>query len=817
VKQFKLDLTQGSDSFSVESGVIAKQAGGAVLLRHGDFVLLCCATASRQPREGIDFFPLMVDYEEKFYAAGKFPGGFIKREARPSEQAVLISRKIDRTIRPMFPDDYYNDVQIIVTALSQDQIAMPDVYAINGASLALAISNIPYDNPIAAARIGRINGEFIINPTFEQMAESDVDLLVSGTKNRINMIEDESKEVPVEIIYQGIDLAFKLIKEMAEQIIKIGKEYTKPKSEYTSKPEIDSALAEQIRAFVEPKIKAIMPADGKEDLFGKLDALKKEAADYCISADPAVDTGMVKNYVGKLVKKTARAMTMAGTRIDHRTPDQIRPIEGMVDLLPRVHGSALFTRGQTQVISALTLGSGGDRQRIDTVNFDASKRYIHHYNFPSYSVGETRPNRGPGRRDIGHGVLAEKAVVPVLPHEDDFPYTIRIVSEVTESNASSSMAATCGSTMALMAAGVPIVRPVGGISIGLVTDGDDYKLLMDLSGFEDFNGDMDFKVTGSREGITAIQLDVKIEGLTMPMVKEILELAYKGYVDVIEQMESIIPAPRKTISEYAPMLEMLQIEVDQIGLVIGPSGKNIKKIVSETGAEVDIDDEGRVFVTGKDHEGVERAISIIRAMTTTVKQGDEFKGAVVRLMPFAAFIELVPGRDGFLHVSKVAAHRVENIEDELKLGDIVPVKIEEIDEAGKISLIRTDIEYTHRGGGDRGGDRGGRGGGGGDRGGRGGGGGYGGGDRGGRGGGGDRGGRGGGGGYGGGGGGGDRGPRDGGGRPPRDGGGRPPRDGGQRSEQGSGRSGGRSGGFGGGSDSGSKPDGGGEDRHGYTD
>ncbi|MCB1188658.1 polyribonucleotide nucleotidyltransferase [bacterium] len=805
-----MDLTQGSDSFTIESGVIAKQAGGAVLLRHGDFVLLCCATASRQPREGIDFFPLMVDYEEKFYAAGKFPGGFIKREARPSEQAVLISRKIDRTIRPMFPDDYHNDVQIIVTALSQDNEAIPDVYAINGASLALAISNIPYENPIAACRIGRIDGEYILNPTFEQMEQSDLDLLVSGTKNRVNMIEDESKEVAVEDVYKGIELAFGYISELATKIAEISKEYSREKAAYTPKPEMDAALAEKIRAFAEPKIRELIPADGKEDLFGKLDALKSETAQHIIESDPDADSGQVKGYVGKLVKKEARAMTMNGTRIDRRAPSDIRPIECMVDLLPRVHGSALFTRGQTQALSCLTLGSGGDRQRIDTVNFDASKRYMHHYNFPPYSVGETRPSRGPGRREIGHGVLAEKAVVPVLPDEDVFPYTIRVVSETTESNASSSMASTCGSILALMAAGVPIKRPVGGISIGLVTSGDDYRLLMDLSGFEDFNGDMDFKVTGSREGITAIQLDVKIEGLTMAMVKETLELAYKGYVTVIEQMEEVIPAPRETISQYAPMLEMLQIEVDQIGLVIGPSGKNIKKIVSETGAEVDIDDEGRVFVTGTDHEGVQRALSIIRAMTTTVKQGDEFKGAVVRLMPFAAFVELVPGRDGFLHVSKVADHRVENIEDELKIGDIIPVKIEEIDEAGKISLIRTDIEYTQR-------DRGGRGGGGGDRGGRGGGdrggrggGGYGG-DRGGRGGG-DRGGRGGGG-YGG----GDRGGRGGGDRGGRDGGG---------------RSGGRPGGFGGGdrpqsgdwnNRGGNREEGGGErkeggdDKYGYAD
>jgi polyribonucleotide nucleotidyltransferase len=747
----KLDFHVGGQQFRVEWGLVAKQAGGAVMVYKDGLALLCTATASKEPREGIDFFPLMVDYEERFYSAGKFPGGFIKREGRPSETAVLTSRKIDRTIRPLFPDDYHNDVQVIVTAMSQDNIQVPDTYAIVGASLALAISNVPYPKAVAAVRVGYIDGEYILNPTFQQLEESKLDLLVSGTAERINMIEDESKEQPVDVVYGGIEFAFKHIKEIVAQIQEAGAKYSKPKMEYTPKPLADEALQPRIAAVAQPLIEAALPADSKEDLWAKLDGIKKQTVDALLAEDPELDKSLIKNFVAKLIKKHARKVTLTGTRIDKRTPDMIRPISTALDLLPRVHGSALFTRGQTQVLSVVTLGSGDDRQIIDTVNFDGSKRYSHHYNFPPYSVGEVRPLRGTSRRDIGHGALAEKAVVPVLPAEMDFPYTIRVVSETTESNASSSMASASCSSLALMAAGVPIVRPVAGISIGLVTDGDNYQLLLDLSGFEDFNGDMDFKVAGSTVGITAIQLDVKIEGLTLQMVRETLELAFNGYCTVIKQLEEALPAPRQELSPYAPRLTMIQIPVDSIGAVIGPSGKNIKKITAETGTEIDIDDEGRVFISGADPQGVERAVSIIRAMTSDIEEGQEFTGKVVRIMPFGAFIELVPGRDGMLHISNMADHRVEQVEDVMNLGDMVPVKVQEIDDAGKVSLIRTDIDYGDRN------TRAGRGGGGGDRGPRGGGGGRGfgggGGDRGGRGGGGrdgghggDRGGRGGGGG-----------------------------------------------------------------------
>jgi polyribonucleotide nucleotidyltransferase len=755
-EHIKLDFHVGGQQFRVEWGLIAKQAGGAVMVYKEGLALLCTVTAAKEPREGIDFFPLMVDYEERFYSAGKFPGGFIKREGRPSETAVLTSRKVDRTIRPLFPDDYHNDVQVMVTAMSQDNVQVPDTYAICGSSLALAISNVPYPKPVAAVRVGWIDGEYVLNPTFQQLEESKLDLLVSGTKDRINMIEDESKELPVDVVYGGIEFGHRHVQEIVAQIEAAAAQYSKPKSEYTAKPLADDALQARVTAVAQPLIEAALPADSKEDLWAKIDGIKKQAVDTLLAEDPLLDKGLIKNFVAKLIKKHARKVTLTGTRIDKRTPHDIRPISTALDLLPRVHGSALFTRGQTQVLSVVTLGSGDDRQVIDTVNYDGTKRFSHHYNFPPYSVGEVRPLRGTSRRDIGHGALAEKAVAPILPEELVFPYTIRVVSETTESNASSSMASACCTSMALMAAGVPLVKHVGGISIGLVTEGEQYQLLLDLSGFEDFNGDMDFKVAGSKDGITAIQLDVKIEGLTLQMVRETLELAYKGYCTVIDQMTEAISEPRKELSPFAPRLTMIQIPVDSIGAVIGPSGKNIKKITAETGTDIDIDDEGRVFISGADPLGVDRAVSIIRAMTSDIEEGQEFTGKVVRIMPFGAFIELVPGRDGMLHISNMADHRVEQVEDVMNLGDMIPVKVQEIDDAGKVSLIRTDVDYGDRntrssrggGGGDRGGRPGGGGGGrgfGGGGGGRGGGGYGGGGDRG-PGGGGDRGGRGGGGG-----------------------------------------------------------------------
>jgi polyribonucleotide nucleotidyltransferase len=764
VDKYTLEVPVGNGSFRVETGLIANQAGGAVMVYCEGLALLCAATTSKEPRPGIDFFPLTCDYEERFYAAGKFPGGFIKREGRPSDNSILISRRIDRPIRPMFPDEFRNDVQIIVTAMSQDNIQVPDVYAINGASAALCVSNVPWPKPIAAVRIGYINGQFVVNPTFEQLEASDLNLLVAGTKDRVNMIEDESNELPEETILEAMALAMDELRKILSSFDKLVADRAKPKVEAVAPEELSEEMKAKVAAIAQPKIEAIIPADDKVDLFSSLSKMQAEVWEAIKGEHPDESEKLVKGWAHKLTKKYMRKKAMEGVRVDGRDFETVRPLSGALDLLPRVHGNAMFKRGMTQVLSSATLGSSADRQKIDTVNFDEDKRYSHHYNFPPYSVGEVRPLRGASRRDIGHGALAEKAIVPVLPSEEEFPYTIRVVSEVTESDASSSMAATCGSSMALMAAGVPIKRHVAGVSIGLVTEGDNYNTLMDLMGFEDFNGDMDFKVAGSSEGITAIQLDVKIEGLTLQMIKETLEKAKRGRMTVLEQMNSIISEPRSSLSPYAPLLDTIMIPVDTIGMVIGPSGKNIKKIVAETGCQIDIDDDGRVFISGTDPDGMAKAKSIIRGITGDIKPGEEFLGKVVRIMPFGAFIELVPGKDGLLHISNVAAEPIRAVEDVLQIGDEVPVVVRDLEQEGKINLLRTDIDYSNRATDSRGGGGGGRGGYGGDRGGRGpgGGGGYGGGRGGGGygGGGGDRGGRGGGG-YGG--GGGDRGGRPGGG------------------------------------------------------
>ncbi|MDQ3024595.1 MAG: polyribonucleotide nucleotidyltransferase, partial [bacterium] len=549
MEKISFEFPSGSDTFVMETGIIAKQAGGAVLVYRNGLTLLCAATGSRDPREGIDWFPLTCDYEERFYAAGKFPGGFIKREGRPSEQSILISRRIDRPIRPLFPDDFHNDVQIIVTAMSQDNEQVPDVFAILGASCALALSDIPYQKPIGAVRLGYIDGQYIYNPTFQQLNDSSMNLLVAGTYDRINMIEDESNEVTEEVILEGMRLAHEEIKKQIDVIRSFAEKHGKAKFTYTGDAQLDPAVHERLHALAQPRIEEMIPENAKIELYQGIKDLTKSVAATIAAEFPDADIKAVKTHVHHLVKKYMRRKAMDGTRVDGRDYTTVRPLAGMIDFLPRVHGSAMFQRGQTQVISAVTLGSSADRQRIDTVNVSDTKRYSHHYNFPPFSVGEVRPLRGAGRREIGHGMLAEKALVPVLPTEESFPYTMRVVSEVTESNASSSMASACASSMALMAAGVPLTRPVGGISIGLVTEGDEYRLLMDLNGFEDHNGDMDFKVTGTSEGITAIQLDVKIEGLTLEMIRETLELAKTGRFQVLEQMAAIINAPRTQISE----------------------------------------------------------------------------------------------------------------------------------------------------------------------------------------------------------------------------------------------------------------------------
>jgi polyribonucleotide nucleotidyltransferase len=705
VHEFEIDGTK----IRLETGEIAKQASGAVLLSCNGTTLLIAATGSKEPREGVDFFPLMVDFEERMYAAGKFPGGFFKREGRPSEDAILAGRRIDRTLRPIFPDTYRNEVQIVITTLSSDLSTRPDILGIIGASAALELSHVPFPKIIGAVRMGLVDGTFVANPNYEQSAVSEMNLLVSGTADRINMIEDESAEVSEELLLEGLKRGHEVVQQVIREISafadKAGRKEKLPVPEAGGNEELKA----KVRELLEPRLKKIIPADDKADLYADISLVKREVRDKLLEGHPEIDPLKLGGVIDKYVKEYAREFVLQKkTRVDGRGPEDIRPISSRVALLPRVHGSALFTRGQTQVLSSVTLGTFADRQRVDSLNVEMHKRYVHHYNFPPYSVGEVRFMRGPGRREIGHGALAEKALLPVIPDEIEFPYAIRVVSEVTESNASSSMASACGSTLALMDAGVPLKRPVAGVSTGLVMrDENDYMLLSDMSGFEDFNGDMDFKVAGTERGITAIQVDVKIEGLTLPIIEQILERSRVGRMYILEEMRQVIAEPRGELSEFAPKLMILKIDPEQIGLVIGPAGKTIKGIQADTGASIDIDEDGTVYVAGVDADGVRRAYETIKSMTLEIEAGMEFQARVVSIVPFGAFLEIVPGRDGLLHISNVAAGRIERVEDVLSLGDIVPVRVREVDTNGKVNLVRTDIEYSQRGSGG-GGDRGGR-------------------------------------------------------------------------------------------------------------
>jgi polyribonucleotide nucleotidyltransferase len=691
------EIPVGQGVFRIETGHVAAQANGSLILYHGEVTLLCCATMGKKPREGIDFFPLMCDYEERMYAAGKFPGGFIKREGRPSDKAILTSRMVDRPIRPRFPEGMRNEVQLVVVALSADGEHSADVAAINGASLALHISDIPYDKPIAAVRIAYLDNHFVVNPTISELKVSPLDLLVAGTADFVNMIENESDEAPEAMLIDAIELAMEEIRNILGYFDKVRSEIGKPKAEVIiAEDENHAEFVEKLKKFATPKLEKILPAQGKVDLWDSIRELTDEAVEHFTKDLAEGETKPpIEAELKKIIKKFSRGLAFSkGIRVDGRKPEEVRSIEADVHFLPRVHGSAMFKRGQTQVISCVTLGTYADQQKVDIMEQDESKRYVHHYNFPPYSVGEVKPLRGASRRDIGHGALAEKALVRMIPQEDIYPYSIRVVSEVVESNASSSMASVCGSTMALLDAGVPLTTLVAGISIGLYTDNDKFILLRDLSGFEDFNGDMDFKVAGTDAGITAIQLDVKIEGLTPDIIRGALEEARLGRLHIIEQMKQVIekPRPAEELCPYIPILEVVRIETEKIGLVIGPSGKTIKKLCADYEVQIDIDEDGLVYILGKDRTNVLDAVSVVRAMTTDIEEGMTFDGKVVRITDFGAFIELIPGKDGLLHISQIANHRVERVEDELQMNDIIPVQVKHVDEGGKIDLIRTDIK-----------------------------------------------------------------------------------------------------------------------------
>jgi len=707
--QKSYSMTLGGRTLSCEIGRVAELAGGAVMMSYGDTVVLVTATTSDKPRAGIDYFPLSVDYEERFYAVGKIPGSWFRREGRPTEKAILASRLIDRPIRPLFPDDYRNDVAVVATVMSMDQDNSPEITAMIGSSIALAISDIPFNGPTAGVNIGLVDGNLVVNPNAEERENSKLNLTVSSTRDRVMMIEAGADEVSEAIMMEAINLAHEENKKIIAFIDGIVAENNKPKREYT-RHEIPADLYNQIREYItDARMEAAVFTDQKQERDANVSALADEAREALVFPEEVADeyAAMFGPAIYKLEKETVRRMILRqGKRPDGRGMDVIRTLTSDVDILPRTHGSALFARGQTQVLTITTLGSSGDTQRLDGLDLmEETKRYMHHYNFPSYSVGETRPSRGPGRREIGHGALAEKALLPVIPSEDDFPYSIRLVSEVLSSNGSTSQAAVCGSSLSLMAAGVPIKRPVAGISAGLVTGEtvDEYVLMADIQGLEDFFGDMDFKVAGTTEGITAIQLDMKVDGISMEIIQASLDQTKEGRMHILDtSMNVAIAEPRAEISPYAPKMAIIRINPDQIAEVIGSRGKVIKRIIEESGVEkIDTEDDGRVFVSDRDIEKVNRAVEIIKAIVNPPEVGAVYTGKVTRLMTFGCFVEIAPEKEGLVHVSQLDTKRVENVEDFVKVGDELQVKVVEIDDQGRINLSRKavldpDAVYTPR-------------------------------------------------------------------------------------------------------------------------
>ncbi len=692
-------------TLTAEIGRVAELANGAVILRYGDTVVLCTATASEKPRAGIDFFPLSIDYEERLYAVGKIPGGFIKREGRPSEKAILTSRCIDRPIRPLFPKDYRNDVCIIATVLSVDQDCAPEVVAMIGASIALCISDIPFTDAVGSVSVGLVDGELIINPNAEQRLVSDLALTVSSKKDKVMMIEAGANEIPDDLMMKAIRFAHETnvkIVEFTEQIVAAEGKEKKPYEEHVIPEDMYKKITEYI---TDERMKEAVFTDMKQERDEKIkqiteEVIEKFGEEYAPLFEETEDTfeTMVDEIIYKFEKLTVRHMILREhKRPDGRAIEEIRPLSAEIDILPRTHGSALFTRGQTQALTVTTLGALSEIQKLDGLDTtEVTKRYIHHYNFPGYSVGEAKTSRGPGRREIGHGALGERALVPVIPSEEEFPYAIRLVSDIMSSNGSTSQASICGSTLSLMAAGVPIKRPVAGISVGLVTGDtdDDFIEITDIQGIEDFFGDMDFKVAGTHKGITAIQMDMKIKGLTFPMIEQALAQTGRARAYILDEvMAKCIAEPRKELSPYAPKIASMQIDVEKIAEVIGARGKTIKKIIEESGCEIDTQDDGKIYIKGVDPEGIQLAIDMISAIVMEPEVGKIYKGKVTRIMNFGAFVEIAPGKEGLVHISKLANKRVANVEDVVKVDDQVVVKLLEIDAQGRLNLsIRDAIE-----------------------------------------------------------------------------------------------------------------------------
>ncbi|MDN6194020.1 MAG: polyribonucleotide nucleotidyltransferase, partial [Alkalibacterium sp.] len=685
----------GGRKLTVEIGKMAKQANGAVLVRYEDTVVLTAAVASKKAST-LPFFPLMVNYEEKMYSVGKIPGGFIKREGRPSENATLTARLIDRPIRPMFAEGFRNEVQVMNTVLSVNPDNSPEMTAMFGSSLALCVSDIPFNGPIAGVNVGRINGEFILNPSEEEIKESDIELTVAGTKDAINMVESGADQVAEEDMLEALLFGHEAIKDLVAFQEEITEAVAKEKMDVTLLvPNQD--LKNQIVSEHNDKMKKAIQTFDKQERAEKIEELKNEivetyeneytdAPDYesVIKDVKAIIDGMEKDEVRRLI-------TEENMRPDGRKVDEIRSLDSEVTLLPRVHGSGLFTRGQTQALSVATLAPLTEHQHIDGLSSEDSKRFMHHYNFPNYSVGETGPVRGPGRREIGHGALGERALLPIIPNEEDFPYTIRLVAEVLESNGSSSQASICAGTLALMDAGVPIKAPVGGIAMGLVMENDNYTVLTDIQGLEDHLGDMDFKVAGTRQGITALQMDIKIEGITKEILEEALVQAKKARLEILDNLEATIDQPRTELSQYAPKIESIKVKPAQIKVVIGKGGETINSIIDETGVKIDIDDEGNVSIYGHDADGIKRAIEIIEELTEEVEVGKTYTGTVKRIENFGAFVEIIKGTDGLVHVSELSDTYIKNVSDVISLGDKIDVKVTEIDNRGRVNLSRKAV------------------------------------------------------------------------------------------------------------------------------
>jgi polyribonucleotide nucleotidyltransferase len=682
------EFTVAGRPMILETGKLAKQATAAVNVRYGDTVVLCTVTASQEPKD-LDFFPLTVNYEERFYAVGKIPGGFIKREGRPSEKAILASRLIDRPIRPLFPEGFRNEVQVVDLVMSVDQDCAPEIAAMIGTSAALTISDIPFNGPIAGVIVGRVDGEFVINPTLEQAEKSDMHLVVAGTKDAIMMVEAGANEVPEDIMLEAILFGHEAVKQIVAEIEAFAAEAGVPKREvvlHQVEPELDEA----VRAFATEKIRVAVRNPDKQAREAAVEAVNAETLAAFQEQFPEKEKDIAEVLHSILKEEVRSAILNEGIRPDGRKMDEIRPISCEVGLLPRAHGSGLFTRGQTQVLSVCTLGALGDEQILDGLDTEQSNRYMHHYNFPPFSVGEARPLRAPSRRDIGHGALGERALDPVIPSPDDFPYAIRVVSEVLESNGSTSQASICGSTLALMDAGVPIKAPVAGIAMGLVKEGDKVAILSDIQGLEDHLGDMDFKVAGTAKGVTALQMDIKIDGIDRDILERALKQAHEGRMFILSKMEEVIAKPRPELSVYAPRVITLRINPDKIRDVIGPGGRVINKIIEETGVKIDIEQDGRIYISSTDSQGAENAKEQILNITREVEVGKTYKGRVMRVEKYGAFVEILPGKEGLVHVSQLDVNRVNRVEDICKVGDFITVKVTEIDAQNRINLSRKE-------------------------------------------------------------------------------------------------------------------------------